>query len=188
MKKSLLLTFLFILFNTLLISDFLDTLSIDQAKRVNKFITSLRKRTPKNILLRRKIFSEKEINSYINLIYIRRYTPEVKYLKLKFKDYNYVEGKAKIILKGKKYKNVPQFLKDIEVEFEGNIECDKYRMRFIHKKIKINGTDFTPEILDEAFSASQRNRKIKKSIFDWFRLFPGIKLIKTEPEKVIIFY
>ncbi len=184
--KIVLIILIFLRLVTL--SDSLDTLSMEQAKRVNKFLTSIRRISTKSILLRKRIFSEQEINSYLNLIYIRRYTPEVKYLELNFKRYNYVEGKAKILLKGEKYKNVPGFLKDIEIEFEGNIECNKYRMRFVHKKIRINGTDFSPEILDEAFSAAQGKRKIKKSIFDWFKLFPGIKSIKTDMHKVTIYY
>jgi len=184
--KLILLILMFSRF--IILSDFSDTLSIEQAKRVNKFLTSIRKKSTKSILLKKRIFTEQEINSYLNLIYIRRYTPEVKYLQLSFKRYNYVEGKARILLKGERYKNVPGFLKNIEVEFEGNLECNKYRMRFIYKKIRINGTDFSPEILDEGFSAAQGNRKIKKSIFDWFRLFPGIKSIKTEIHKVIIYY
>ena len=133
-------------------------------------------------------FTEAELNSYLNIIYSRRYAPEVKYLKLDLKKENFVSGNMKVLLKGEKYEKLPSFLKDFEIDFEGKIECNRYRMRYNFEKIKINGTTFSPEILDEAFFAAQKNYKIKKSIFDWFRLLPGIKNIKTENKKITFYY
>ena len=63
-----------------------------------------------------------------------------------------------------------------------------YRMRFNFEKLKVNGTSFSPEVLDEAFGAAQVNYKVKKSMYDWFDLMPGIKNIIVDEKKVTIFY
>lgn len=161
--------------------------SSQKAKKVDNYLKkiSLKK---KSVIMKRVTFTETELNSYLNIIYSRRYAPEVKYLKLNLKKENFVSGNMKVILKGEKYAKIPSFLKDFEIDFEGKIECSRYRMRYNFEKIKINGTTFSPEILDEAFFAAQTNYKIKKSIFDWFRLLPGIKNIKTENKKITIYY
>ncbi len=162
--------------------------SIEKAKKVDKYIKRIAKLRSKNVVLKSVSFSEGDLNSYLNLIYTRRYTREVKYIKLKLGKNNFVSGTMKVILKGEKYKSIPSFLKDFEIEFEGKIFCNNYRMRYDFEKMKINGTTFSPEILDEAFGAAQSGYKVKKSIFDWFRLLPGIKNIKTDHNKLILYY
>ena len=41
----------------------------------------------------------------------------------------------KVYLAGKKYEKVPSFLKDIEIEFSGKLECENYRVRYIFEKM-----------------------------------------------------
>jgi len=162
--------------------------SIDKAKKIDRYLKRLATKKHESVILKKITFSQKDLNSYLNLIYARRYAREVKYIKLKLGKNNFVSGNMKILLHGDKYKNIPSFLKDFEIDFEGKLFCDNYRMRYDFEKVKINGTTFAPEILDEAFGAAQSGYKIKKSMFDWFRLLPGIKNLKTDYKKLIIFY
>jgi hypothetical protein len=162
--------------------------STDKAKLIDMTLKRIAKQNKNSIFMRKVIFSQDELNSYLNLIYIKRYTPEVKYVFLKLDKNNYVSGTIKVKLEGKKYEKVPSFLKDIEVETQGKVECNNYRMRFLFENIKVNGTSFAPEVLDEGFSAAQSNFKVKKSMYDWFNLFPGIKSILVDYKKVTILY
>jgi hypothetical protein len=109
-------------------------------------------------------------------------------LKLDLRKTNRVSGVMKVKLTGEKYEKVPSFLKDFEIEFEGKLECENYRVRYQFEKMEINGTLFSPEILDEAFYAAQSSFKIKKSIFDWFSLLPGLKNMLIEHKKITIYY
>jgi len=158
------------------------------AKRVDATLKRLGKIKKRTVFLKKVTFSQEELNAYLNLIYAKRYTPEVKYLKLKLDKKNQVDGTIKVKLKGKKYEKVPSFLRDIEVELSGKVECENYRMRFLFDQIKVNGTNFTPEVLDEAFGAAQANFKVKKSMYDWFQLMPGIKSVTIDYKKITLFY
>jgi hypothetical protein len=61
-------------------------------------------------------------------------------------------------------------------------------MRFQIKELKLNSTSFSPEILDEAFSSFQGGNKLKRSIFDWFSLLPGIKRIACDEGSLVLYY
>jgi hypothetical protein len=162
--------------------------SAEKAKRVDLTLKRIAKQKRHKVFLKKITFSQEELNSYLNLIYAKRYTPEVKYIKLKLGKNNYVDGTVKVKLVGKKYEQVPSFLKDIEVDVSGKVECENYRMRVLFDKIRVNGTSFSPEVLDEAFSAAQANFKVKKSMYDWFQLLPGIKNVVINEKKVTLFY
>lgn len=167
---------------------FSDEFSIHKAKKIDHFLRRVAKAPKTKVFLRRGSFDESELNSYLNMIYAKRYAPEVKYIKLKLGRKNQVSGTMKVKLLGKKYEDVPSFLRDFEIEFSGKVECEKYRMRYLFDSIKINGTKFSPEILDEAFGAAQGNVKIKKSLFDWFNFLPGIKKVEIDLKKITFFY
>jgi hypothetical protein len=162
--------------------------SWEKAKRVDETLKRVAKYKKPRVFLKKLTFSQGELNSYLNLIYRKKYTPEVKYIKLKLEKENHVSGTMKIKLVGKKYKDVPSFLKDIEVEVSGKVQCKNYRMRFNFEKLKVNGTSLSPEVLDEAFGAAQVNYKVKKSMYDWFDLMPGIKNIVVDEKKITLFY
>lgn len=165
-----------------------DEFSAEKAKRVDLTLKRIAKQKRSKVFLKKITFSQDDLNSYLNLIYSKRYTPEVKYIKLKLDKKNSVSGTIKIKLLGKKYENVPKFLRDIEVDLSGKVECENYRMRFLFDALKVNGTSFSPEMLDEAFSAAQVNYKVKKSMFDWFNLMPGIKNVIVDYKKLTLFY
>lgn len=167
---------------------FASEFSQTKAKKVDLVLKQIAKTRKKAIFLRKVTFTQDELNAYLNLVYAKRYTPEVKYIKLKLDKKNYVSGTVKVKLVGKKYREVPDFLKDIEIDVGGKVECRNYRMRFLFEKLKINGTGFSPEILDEAFGAAQVDFKVKKSMYDWFHLLPGIKNIVIDEKKITIFY
>lgn len=165
-----------------------DEFNLDEAKRVDMVLKRIAKKKRKTPFLRKITFTQRELNSYLNIVYTKKYAPEVKYVKLKLYKKNYVNGMMKIKLKGKKFEQVPSFLRDIEVETSGKVECNKYRMRFLIEDIKINGSSFSPAILDEAFGTAQVGSKIKKSMYDWFDLLPGIKNVKVDERKITLFY
>ena len=162
--------------------------SWEKAKRVDAILKRVAKYKKHRVFLKKLTFSQSELNSYLNLIYRKKYTPEVKYINLELEKDNYVNGTMKIKLIGKKYNNVPTFLRDIEVEVSGKVQCKNYRMRFNFDKLKVNGTNFSPAVLDEAFNAAQVNYKVKRSMYDWFDLMPGIKNIVVDEKKITIFY
>lgn len=162
--------------------------SIDKGKRVDLTLKRIAKKRRRAPFLRKVSFTQEELNSYLNLFYTKRYAPEVKYIKIKLDKNNFADGTLKILLKGKKYEKVPSFLRDIEVEFTGKVQCEQYRMRFVFENLKINGSNFSPEFLDEAFGAAQAGAKIKKSMFDWFDLLPGIKDVVLDYKKITLFY
>ena len=165
-----------------------DEFSWQEAKRIDDTLKYIAKNRKPRVFLKKITFNESDLNSYLNLIYSKKYTPEVKYIKLKLQKENYVSGTMKIKLEGEKYQAVPAFLKDIDVEASGFVKCQNYRMRFNFEKLKVNGTSFSPEVLDEAFGAAQVNVDVKKSMYDWFDLMPGIKNIVIDEKKVTIFY
>lgn len=162
--------------------------SVDKAKRVDQTLKRIAKKKKHSPFLRKISFSQDSLNSYLNIFYLKKYAPEVKLIKIKLEKNNQASGIMKIKLKGKKFDKVPSFLRDIEVEFSGKVECEQYRMRYLFENLKINGTGFSPELLDEAFSTAQVNAKVKKSMFDWFDLFPGIKNVIIDYKKITLFY
>jgi hypothetical protein len=61
-------------------------------------------------------------------------------------------------------------------------------MRYVFTELVINGSRFSPEVLDEAFSAAQLGVKTKRSIFDWFTLLPGLKNVQSTEKTIYFFY
>lgn len=161
--------------------------SMEKAKRVDGFLTRIAARRQPGLFLKKMAFSEGELNAYLNLIYTRKYAPEVTFIELRLQDKNLVNGSLKVKLAGEKYATVPQFLRDVEVRFGGRFECSNYRMRFVFSELVINGSHFSPDVLDEAYGAAQFKAKARKSIFDWFTLLPGLKNVQSS-EKTIYFY
>lgn len=162
--------------------------SLDKAKRIESFLTRIAMRRQPSLFLRKTAFSESELNSYLNLVYTKKYAPEVTFIELHLKDKNLVDGSLKIKLAGERYQAVPEFLRDTEVRFHGAFECSHYRMRFVFSELIINGSHFSPDVLDELYGTAQFNAKVKKSIFDWFTLLPGLKNVQSSEKKIYFFY
>lgn len=163
--------------------------SMAKAKRLEQFLSRIGQRRPgQELFLKKAIFTEDDLNSYLNLVYIKKFTPEVTYIKLNLKPKSGIEGNIKIKLLGKEYEKVPAFLRDITIDFTGVVESTTSRMRFIFEKLVINGTQYNPEVMDEIFQTAQINVKVKKSLFDWFTLLPGLKQIAIDEDKIICYY
>ena len=162
--------------------------SLEKARKVDGFLARIAARRQPSLFLKKMTFSENELNSYLNLIYVKKYAPEVTFIELRLKDKNLVSGSFKVKLAGEKYAAVPGFLRDTDVQFDGRFECTNYRMRFVFSDLVINGSHFSPDVLDEAYGAAQLNAKTKRSIFDWFTLLPGLKQITIDEKKLVCFY
>jgi hypothetical protein len=184
MKQKIVACLLLILAAVAAAADF----SLEKAKRVDGFLTRIAARRQPSLFLKKMAFSENELNSYLNLIYVKKYAPEVTLIDLRLKDKNLVSGSLKLKLAGEKYAAVPQFLRDVEVRFNGKFECSNYHMRFAFTELVINGSNFSPDVLDEAFAAAQINAKTKRSIFDWFTLLPGLKNVMSSEKTIYFFY
>ena len=159
---------------------------MDEAQKVNRFLDRIAHLENRSVYLKRFFFSERELNSYLNLIYVKKYAPEVKYINLILKENNWLDGEMKIKLTGETYKKVPAFLRDFLVGFSGVLNSDNYRVRFKFKDVTINGTGFSPAVLDELFQVAQSGEK--QSIYDWFTLLPGLIKISIQSGRVIVYY
>lgn len=162
--------------------------SPDKARKVDAFLTRIAARRQPSLFLRKAAFSESELNSYLNLVYVKKYAPEISLIELRLKDKNQVDGRLRVQLKGEKYAAVPQFLRDTEVQFRGAFECSHYRMRFVFSELVINGSRFSADALDEAFGAAQVGAREKRSLFDWFTLLPGLKGVQGSERTIFFFY
>lgn len=163
---------------------------LDQQKalQLDQFLKKIAKENRPRVYLRRKSFDQTTVNSYLQFVYLPRFAREIKEAHLVFKKDNWVAGKISIRLSDSKYQKLPGFLKEMDLDLSGIIESRPEQMRFQIKELKLNGTSFSPEILDEAFSTFQGGHKIKRSIFDWFTLLPGIKRIGCDEGTLIVFY
>lgn len=162
-------------------------LSMEKGKKVEQFLERIANRRQPSLFLKKAAFSENELNSYLNFFYTKKYAPEVQSIELRLRDKDEVSGSLKVKLQGAKYSAVPEFLRDIDVSFQGKFECSNYHMRYVFRELVINGSRYSPEVLDEAFNAAQINVKTRKSLFDWFTLLPGLKKVQST-DKTIIFY
>jgi len=160
----------------------------EKARQLDVFLKKIAKDTRQRVFLRHKRFDQSTVNSYLALIYLPRYAREVKNIKLEFHKENWVSGQVSIRLTGEKYQKLPGFLKEMDLEINGIIESRPQQMRFQIKELKLNRTSFSPEILDEAFATFQGGKKVKRSIFDWFTLLPGIKRISSDEGSLTLFY
>lgn len=162
--------------------------SADAARRIDDFFVRIARRSQKTIFLKKMVVSEADFNSYLNLVYIKRYAPEVTRIHLSMRDKNEIAGEMTALLRGKKYDAVPAPFRDIRVRFSGRVECSSYRMRFQFADLEINGTRIAPELVDEAFGLAQVRFRVKRSLFDWFNLLPGLKQVETTAGRITLFY
>lgn len=162
--------------------------SPEQGRRVDDFMARIAKRRSGALFLRKATYSATELNSYLNLFYTKKYAPEITYILLELKDDNRLRGSAHAVLKGKRYDAVPSFLRNVEVRFAGRIESNNSRMRFLIEELVVNNANLSPGFLDEAYGAAQGGAKVKKSIFDWFSLLPGVKGISCSKDRITFLY
>lgn len=164
------------------------SLSMEDAQKIDRLLTRIAQNPRERVVLRSVEFTQTELNAYLNLIYIPKYAPEVGSVDLALENDNVVSGTMTVKLEGKQYERLPSFLHNFEVRFSGRLESENQRMRYIFKDIRINGTSFAPEVLDEAFSSAQVGVDIKQSIFDWFTLLPGLKKVAVDSGRITLFF
>jgi len=157
MKLKTFFCLLFLLAAAVAAADF----SLEKAQRIEKFLNRVATHRQPSLFLKKAAFNESELNSYLNLIYVKKYAPEVTFIELRLRDKDQVGGSLKVKLAGDKYAAVPEFLRDVDVSFQGKFECSNYHMRYVFEKLVINGNNYSPEILDEAFAVAQFNAKTK---------------------------
>jgi hypothetical protein len=161
---------------------------LEKALRVDAFLGRIAAPRPPSVFLKRAAFSEGELNSYLNLVYAKKYAPEISFIQLRLQDENRVDGSLKLKLDAKKYAAVPAFLRETEVRFRGAFETAHQRMRFVFSELAINGARFAPDALDEVFAAAQAGAKAKRSLFDWFTLLPGLKGVQSSEKTIFFLY
>ncbi|HDP94893.1 MAG TPA: hypothetical protein ENN40_05985 [Candidatus Aminicenantes bacterium] len=162
--------------------------SMEDAQKMDRLLTRIAQDSRERVVLRSVEFTQTELNAYLNLIYLPKYAPEVEFVDLVLENNNTVSGSMAVKLEGEEYERLPSFLRDFEVRFSGRLESKNQRMRYIFSDIRINGTRFAPEVLDEAFSSAQAGVDIKQSIFDWFTLLPGLKKVAVESGRITLFF
>ena len=155
---------------------------------MDAFLARIAAPRPPSVFLKKAAFSEKELNSYLNLIYVKKYAPEVSFIELRLRDENAVEGSLKLKLDKEKYAAVPAFLRETEVRFGGVFESVHNRMRFVFSELAVNGTRVAPDALDELFGVAQAGAKMKRSLFDWFNLLPGLKGVQSSDKSIFFLY
>ncbi len=160
----------------------------EKAQRVDAFLARVAAPHPPSVFLKKAAFSENELNSYLNLIYVKKYAPEVSFIELRLKDDNAVSGSLKLKLDKEKYAAVPAFLRETEVRFGGVFESVHNRMRFVFSELSVNGAQIAPDALDELFGAAQAGARMKRSLFDWFNLLPGLKGVQSSDKTIFFLY
>lgn len=162
--------------------------TMEDARKIDRFLTRIAGEPHKRVVLRKVTFTQEELNAYLNRIYIPRFAKEVSRLELQLQNENVVSGAMDVRLEGDRFKGLPSFLRDFNLRFEGHLESKNRRMRYLFKDIRINGTRFAPEVLDEAFASAQTGFRVQKSIFDWFTLLPGLKKVAVESGRITLYY
>jgi hypothetical protein len=162
--------------------------SLPQAKKIDDFLAHIAQRPNRGLFIRKVEFSEADLNSYLNLFYLKKYAPEVSWIHIALQDKNVASGSLKAKLVGSKYENVPQMFREFTLDFSGKIESYNGRMRYVFSDLAINGTHISPELLDEAMNTAQIGAKVKKSIYDWFTLLPGLKNLTIVSRSITFYY
>ncbi len=185
MKKSTICMLVIMAMSAML---FASAHTLEDASKIDRFLLRIAKESRRRVVLRKVTFTQEELNAYLNRIYIPKYAREVSAVELELQNDNGVSGTMDVHLKGEKYKGLPSFLRDFTVRFEGRLESKNHRMRYLFEDIRINGTRFSPEILDEAFASAQSGFQVQKSMFDWFTLLPGLKRVSVESGSITLYY
>jgi hypothetical protein len=137
--------------------------------------------------LKRENFTESELNSYIAYRIETEKEDVMKELTLKLFEKNRVEGKMFIDLSGQK---LPPVLKpQMNVYFEGVLTVQNGQARFDFQKLFVEGQQVPVVILDLIiFVAANLGKSEPGSINDWYELPPGIKDLRTDLGRILVYY
>lgn len=137
--------------------------------------------------LRQIVITESELNSYIAYRIEAEKEEIMKELHLKLFEENKVEGKIFIDLTGQ------EILKALQPQmtfyFAGKLQVEKAKVKLNIKKLFLEEQSIPVLVLDFIISISSKiDGSEASSINDWYELPYGIKDLKTQSGKAILFY
>jgi hypothetical protein len=133
------------------------------------------------------LITESEVNSYIAYRIEQEKEETMKELRLKLFKGNKIEGMAVINLKGQK---IPTFLRpEMTLYFRARLNVSDGKVKFEVEDLFLEGQRIQPMVVDAILAIAARIDKTEAtSINDWYELPNGIKDIKTERGKAILYY
>lgn len=163
--------------------------SVQEAQRVLKAIQEISNEQfrQNKSTLKKIVITESELNSYI-AYHIETEKEEImKELQFKLFHENRVEGKILIDLTGRE---IPKFLRPrMTFYLGGKIEVEDEKVKFIVKKLFLEGQPIQPMVLDLIiYIASKIENTEASSINDWYDLPYGIKNMEIQKGKAIFYY
>jgi hypothetical protein len=137
--------------------------------------------------LRQIVITESELNSYIAYRIEAEKEEIMKELHLKLFEENKIEGKMFIDLTGQE---IPKVLQpQMTFYFAGKLQVEKAKVKLDIKKLFLEEQSIPVLVLDLIiYISSKIDGSQASSINDWYELPYGIKDLKTQPGKAIIFY
>jgi len=137
--------------------------------------------------LRQIVITESELNSYIAYRIEAEKEQIMKELYLKLFEENKIEGKIFIDLTGQE---IPKALQpQMTFYFAGKLQIENARVKLDIKKLFLEEQSIPVLVLDLVIYISSKLEGMEaSSINDWYELPYGIKDIKTQPGKAVIFY
>jgi hypothetical protein len=155
---------------------------IDSLKRIEA--ESLRRRSGS---VRRQEFSESEFNSYIAYRLASEREDIMRELKLKLFAENRIEGQVLIDLSGQK---LPAGLKPrMHLFFEASVRTENGRTKVDLQKLFLNGQVVPIPLFDAIIAFAAKIGKSDPGSFNnWYELPYGLKNLRTEPGRLLVYY
>jgi hypothetical protein len=137
--------------------------------------------------LQKILITESELDSYIAYRIEQEKEETMKTLRLKLFNGNRIEGMTVINLKGQK---IPAFLRpEMTLYFRAKLNVKEGKIKFEVEDLFLEGQRIQPMVVDAILAIAARIDKTEAtSINDWYELPYGIKNIKTERGKAMIYY
>lgn len=136
---------------------------------------------------RRAEFSESEFNSYIAYRIAKEKQDVMPGLALRLFAGNRVEGRVLIDLSGQ---NLPGGLKPrMHLNFEAVFRTENGRIKVDLQKLFLGGQPVPIPLFDAIIAFAAKIGKSDPGSFnDWYELPPGLKNLRTEPGRVLVYY
>jgi hypothetical protein len=136
---------------------------------------------------RRAEFSEREFNSYIAFRIAREKEEIMRELKLHLFAGNRIEGQVLIDLSGQR---LPAGLKPrMHLNFEAFFRAENGRIKVDLQKLFLEGQPVPIPLFDAIIAfAAKIGRSEPGSFKDWYELPYGLKNLRTEPGRVLVYY
>jgi hypothetical protein len=136
---------------------------------------------------RRAEFSESEFNSYIAYRIAKEKEEIMKGFALRLFADNRIEGRVLIDLSGQR---LPAGLKPrMHLNFEAVFRTDNGRIKVDLQKLFLEGQAVPIPLFDAVIAFAAKIGKSDPGSFnDWYELPPGLKNLRTEPGRVLVYY